>query len=311
MKTKVPTAEEMLSAGVHYGHKSRHWHPKMKKYIHSSHDNVHIIDLYKTQDKLKEAMEFLVDTAKSGKRVIFIGTKDQCRETVEIEAKNSGALFVTERWFGGTLTNFEQIKKNRDELVELKKKMQEDGFKDSTKKERLLVSRKIEKLEKMHGGLVGLNNMPGALVVIDARREKTAVREANATNVPVIALVDTNTDPSGVDYIIPSNDDAIKSTALIIRVLAEAVSEGTSEAMKKPVTDDSKTSKSGHSGLSAGALAKEGGEGNEPIESKNSKSDSKNSKESKTEVAKPKTSTKKATKPTPKKDSKKSSTKKK
>lgn len=301
MKTKVPTAEEMLAAGVHYGHKSRHWHPKMKKYIHSSHENVHIIDLYKTQQKLQEAMEFLVDTAKSGKRVIFIGTKDQCRETVEIEAKNSGALFVTERWFGGTLTNFEQIKKNRDELVALKKQMEEYGFKDSTKKERLLISRKIEKLEKMHGGLVGLNSMPGAIVVIDARREKTAVREANDTNVPVIALVDTNTDPSGVDYIIPSNDDAIKSTALIIRVLAEAVSEGTSEAMKNPVADDSKTSKSGHSK----------GEGNEPIESKNSKSDSKNSKESKKEVAKPKAATKKATKAKPKKTAKKSSAKKK
>lgn len=243
MKTKVPSAEEMLKAGVHYGHKSRHWHPKMKQYIHSSYNKVHIIDLYKTQQKLEEAMQFLVDVAKSGKRIIFVGTKDQCRETLEIEAKNSGALFITERWFGGTLTNFDQIKKTRDELVDLKKKMEENAFGELTKKERLLISRKIEKLEKMQGGLVGLNSMPGALVVIDARREKTAVREANDTNVPVVSLVDTNTDPSGVDYIIPCNDDAIKSTALIIRALAEAVKEGSSEAMKASALKQSKESK--------------------------------------------------------------------
>jgi len=257
MKTKVPSAEEMLKAGVHYGHKSRHWHPKMKKYIHSSYNKVHIIDLYKTQQKLKEAMQFLVDTAKSGKRVIFVGTKDQCRETLEIEAKNSGALFVTERWFGGTLTNFDQIKKARDELVDLKKKVKENAFAKLTKKERLLISRKIEKLEKMHGGLVGLNNMPGALVIIDARREKTAVREANDTNVPVVSLVDTNTDPSGVDYIIPCNDDAIKSTALIIRVLAEAVSEGSSEAMKSSTPKQHKKSSEDKSSKSKKIKVKE------------------------------------------------------
>jgi small subunit ribosomal protein S2 len=232
MKTKVPTAEEMLAAGVHYGHKSRHWHPKMEKYIHTNHNGVHIVDLYKTREALQKAMEVLFETAKLGKRIIFVGTKEQCKQTIETEAKNSGALYITERWFGGTLTNFDEIKRNRDELVTLKKQMEDGGFKDLTKKERLLISRKIEKLEKMHGGLVGLNDTPGAVVVVDARREKTAVSEANKTGVPIIALVDTNTDPSSIDYTIAGNDDAIKSVALVVRALGEAVAEGSEQALK-------------------------------------------------------------------------------
>lgn len=225
-KSITPSVEEMFEAGVHFGHKSRHWHPKMEKFIHSSFKGVHIIDLVKTQSQLKEAQEFLTKVATIGKRVIFVGTKDQAKEIVKNEAKNCGGLYVIQRWFGGTLTNFDEIKKNIDKMVNLKKQMDEGTFNKNTKKERLLIQREIEKLEMQYGGLVGLNDLPGAVVVVDAKREKTAIRECRQTGVPVIAITDTNTNPLGIEYVIPANDDAIKSVAMLVRSLSQAVEEG-------------------------------------------------------------------------------------
>lgn len=223
---KIPNPQEMLDAGVHFGHQSKHWHPRMEKYIFKKHSGIHVVDLYKTEEKLKTAVDFVTKVASTGKRIIFVGTKPQSKETIEIEAKRSGALFVTERWLGGTLTNFKALKENRDKLVTMKTKMEKGDYKDLTKKERLMISREIEKSEINYGGLVGLSEQPGLVFVVDARREKTAVLECKSMNVPVVSLVDTNTDPSLIDYVIPGNDDAIKSVALITRVIADAVIEG-------------------------------------------------------------------------------------
>ena len=166
----IPTPQKMMEDGVHFGHQTRHWHPKMAKFIYTKHSNLHIIDLFKTQEKLKEAADFLKSVASKGERIIFIGTKPQCKEAIEIEAKKCGALHVTERWFGGTLTNFKEIKSNRDKLVNYKSKLEKGEYNNLTKKERLLISREIEKLDINFGGLVGLNSMPGAVFVVDARR---------------------------------------------------------------------------------------------------------------------------------------------
>lgn len=222
----VPTPKQMLDAGVHYGHQTKHWHPNMEKYIYTKASGIHVIDLLKTHEALSKAADDLKAFAQQGKRIIFIGTKPQSKETVEIEAKRSGALYVTERWIGGTLTNFDEIKKNRDKLVSLKSKLESGEFDKLTKKERLLISREIEKLTINFGGLLGLTEQPAAVFVVDGRREKTAIRECNALGVPVYALVDTNTDPEGIDCVIPGNDDAIKSVALIVRTIADSILDG-------------------------------------------------------------------------------------
>lgn len=228
-KVKTPKIEELLAAGVHFGHQVRRWYPKMEKYIYTVKKNIHIIDLEQTEANLKDAAEFLYDTAKNGGQVILVGTKKQARDIIEIEAKRSGALFVTERWIGGTVTNFKVIKKNIDKLLSLIKRKEAGELEKYTKKERLLMDREIEKLQRYVGGIASLKGVPSAVVVIDTKREKTAIREANSFKVPVVALVDTNSDPSGVKYVIPGNDDAIKSIALILQTLGNAIEEGYKE----------------------------------------------------------------------------------
>lgn len=226
-KYKIPTIKELISAGVHFGHQVKRWHPEMEPYIYTVKKNVHIIDLEVTERLLGEAAEFLYQQAKSGKKVIFVGTKKQARDIIENEAKNSGAMYVTERWLGGTLTNFEIIKKNNiDKMLDLKSKMEKGEFDHYTKKERLLIDREIERLERYVGGLANLKKLPDVLVVVDSKREKTAVREAMRAKIPVVALLDTNADPKGIDYLIPVNDDAIKSIALVIKTLASAIEAG-------------------------------------------------------------------------------------
>ncbi len=226
MNINMPTAEDLLKAGVHFGHQKKHWHPKMQQFIYSTHQKVHIIDLFKTIEQLKKAAQAAYDVAKKGEKIIFLATKPQSRELVTAEAKRCGALYVTERWIGGTLTNFEEIKKNRDSLLKYQKGLKEGDYKDLTKKERLMIQRKVEKLKKVYEGLVGLKSLPGLIYVVDARRERTAVAEAQKVGVPVIALTDTNTDPSNIDYVIPGNDDAIKSVSLITKVISDAVFAG-------------------------------------------------------------------------------------
>lgn len=225
-KYKLPKIQEMLDAGVHYGHQAKRWHPKMEPYIYTVNKNVHIIDLEKTEELLEKACEFLYEQASKGKVIVFVGTKRQSKALVEKEAKRCGALYVTERWIGGTITNFETIKKNIDKLLDYIKGREEGKFSMYTKKERLMIDREIEKLQVAYGGISSLKKEPEALFVIDPKREKTAVREAKRSGVPVVALIDTNADPTGIDYPIPGNDDAIKSVALVLRTISDAIEEG-------------------------------------------------------------------------------------
>ena len=226
-KYKTPKIQDLIDAGVHFGHQVKRWHPSMEPYIYTARKNLHIIDLEVTEKLLKEASDFLFEIAKKGGKIVFVGTKKQARDVIEIEAKNSGAMYVTERWLGGTVTNFEVIKKNNiDKLLDLKRKKEEGELEMYTKKERLLIDREIERLERFVGGLTNLKKAPDAMVVIDSRREKTAIREANRANIPIVALIDTNCDPAGIEYPVPGNDDAIKSIAIVVKAMSEAVAEG-------------------------------------------------------------------------------------
>ncbi len=239
-KVKVPSVEELFGVGAHFGHKSKHWHPKIKKFVHSTVKGIHVVDLTKTQQQLEKAVEFLNETAKNNKRIIFVGTKEQVRQIIETESMDCGALYVTDRWYGGTLTNFDNIRRNINKYIDLKTKLETNTLNDRTKKEKLLIQREVEKLAKSYEGLVGLTSMPGAVVIVDAKREKTAVNECKILNVPIVAICDTNTDPSNIDYPIPANDDAIKSVDLIIRTLGEAVKQGYSEVKKAEDTKEAK-----------------------------------------------------------------------
>jgi small subunit ribosomal protein S2 len=232
---KIPTIKELFEAGVHFGHHTRRWHPAMESYIFTVKNDIHIIDLEQSLEKLEKACEFLYETAKKGGDIIFVGTKRQCREIVELGAKRCGAKFVTERWLGGTITNFHIIKKNVDKLIDKKKGREEGAFDKYTKKERLLIDREIEKLNKNVGGLLGLKGVPAAIFVVDPKREKTAVSEAIKAGLPLVALIDTNSDPRSITYPIPGNDDAIKSTAIIVKAIADAVENG-----YKDVNEESK-----------------------------------------------------------------------
>ena len=228
-KYKVPKIQEMIDAGVHFGHQTKRWHPKMEPYIYTVSKGVHIIDLEKTEEMLRKACDFLYEQASMGKIIVFVGTKKQSKDIIEKEAKRSGALYVNERWVGGTITNFETIKKNIDKLLSYLKSREEGKFSIYTKKERLLIDREIEKLQASYGGISSLRKTPEVLFVIDTKREKTAIREAKRSGVPVVAIVDTNANPKDIDYPIPGNDDAIKSVALIVRAIADAVEEGYKE----------------------------------------------------------------------------------
>jgi small subunit ribosomal protein S2 len=243
MKYKLPKIEDLYDAGAHYGHQDRRWHPKMQKYIYTAKDSMHIIDLEQTLACLDKACQVLHDMAKVGGQVIFVDTKRQARTIIETEAKACGALFVNERWLGGTITNYKTIKKNIDKLLSHIKNRELGEFNKYTKKERLLIDREIEKLQKIVGGLVGLKGAPSAVFVVDPRKEKTAVREAARAGIPVIAIIDTNSDPTGIDYVIPANDDAIKSIALIMRSISEAVAEGYTEFDKQTKDEAKKAAK--------------------------------------------------------------------
>ncbi|RJR28045.1 30S ribosomal protein S2 [candidate division WWE3 bacterium] len=228
-KYKLPKIEELFEAGVHIGHQARRWHPKMERYIFTVEKKIHIINLEETEKNLDNACEFLYKTASEGGQIIFVGTKRQASQIVKAEAARAGALFVTERWLGGTITNYRIIKKNMDKLVSNLKKRETGEFQVYTKKERLLIDREIENLQRFVGGIVNLKGKPEAVFVIDPRKEKTAVKEAKKYKVPVVALIDTNSDPSDIDYPIPGNDDAIKSISLIVSTVADAVESGYKE----------------------------------------------------------------------------------
>lgn len=232
-KYKVPTIKDMIEAGVHFGHQVKRWNPRMEKYIYTVNKGVHIIDLEQTEELLGKACEFLFNEASKGNTIVFVGTKRQSKEIIEKEAKRCGAMYVTERWVGGTITNLETIRKNIDKLLDFLKGREEGTYAKRTKKERLLIDREIEKLEKAYGGIVNMKKEPNVLFVIDPKREKTAIREANRAGIPVISLIDTNANPEGVSYPIPGNDDAIKSASLIVKAIADSIEEGYKEYGKK------------------------------------------------------------------------------
>lgn len=214
---------DLLEAGVHFGHQTRRWNPKMKSFIFTERNGIHIIDLRKTLDRLIRAQNLVRQVVLSGERVLFVCTKRQLRGIIEQEAVRSGSFYVTERWLGGMLTNFQTIRKQIRRLRELERGQEENAFEFYTKKERLLLERERQRLEKYLEGVKEMTRLPGAVYVVDARKEIIAVKEAHRLGIPVIAITDTNADPDLIDHPIPGNDDAIRSVALITGVLADAI----------------------------------------------------------------------------------------
>ena len=221
----VISMKQLLEAGVHFGHQTRRWNPKMAEYIFTERNGIYIIDLQKTAKKIEEAYAFVRDVALDGKDILFVGTKKQAQEAITEEAKRIGRYYVNNRWLGGMLTNFKTIRKSIDRLYQLQK-MEEDGtFELLPKKEVMKLKKEMEKLEKNFGGIKEMKDMPGAMFVVDPRKEKIAIAEAKRLNIPVVAIVDTNCDPEEVDYVIPGNDDAIRAVKLIVECIANAVLE--------------------------------------------------------------------------------------
>ena len=216
--------EQLLEAGVHFGHQTRRWNPKMKPFIFTERNGIHIIDLRKTLDRLKLAQQAAREVVLRGDKVLFVCTKKQLRSVIETDAEESGAFFVTERWLGGMLTNFQTIRKQIRRLKELERGQQENAFEFYTKKERLMLDRERIKLDKYLAGVKDMGRLPGAIFVIDAKREIIAVREAAKLGIPIIAITDTNADPDLIDFPVPGNDDAIRSVSLITHAIAESIS---------------------------------------------------------------------------------------
>ena len=215
--------EKLLEAGVHFGHQTRRWNPKMKRFIFAERNGIHIIDLRKTLDRLKAAQQAVREVVLRGERILFVCTKKQLRGVVEEEAKNSGSYWVTERWLGGMLTNFQTIRQQIRRLKELERGAEENAFEFYTKKERLMLERERIKLDKYLAGVKDMSRLPGAIFVVDARREGIAVKEAKKLGIPIIAITDTNADPNAVDFPIPGNDDAIRSVTLIAKAMADSI----------------------------------------------------------------------------------------
>ncbi len=222
----VISMKQLLEAGVHFGHQTRRWNPKMAKYIFTERNGIYIIDLQKTVKKLEEAYFFVRDIAASGESVLFVGTKKQAQDAIKEEAERCGQFFVNARWLGGMLTNFKTMRTRITRLTQLLK-MQENGTFDLLpKKEVIKLQLEIAKLEKYLGGVKEMKKLPGALFVVDSRKEKNAIAEARKLGIPIVAIVDTNCDPDEIDYVIPGNDDAIRAIKLISQTMANAVLEG-------------------------------------------------------------------------------------
>ncbi|MBI5474501.1 MAG: 30S ribosomal protein S2 [Ignavibacteriae bacterium] len=221
---------ELLAAGCHFGHLTRRWNPKMKPYIFMERNGIHIIDLMKSRDLLEDACNAIANVVAEGKRVLFVGTKKQASAILKDEAVRCQQFYVSERWLGGSLTNFTTIRKSVKRLTNIEK-MESDGtFDKITKKEGLFLQREKEKLNNVLSGVVEMTRLPGALFVVDVKKEAISVKEANRLGIPVFAIVDTNCEPDGIDYIIPANDDAIKSIQVILKAVGDAILEGRERA---------------------------------------------------------------------------------
>jgi small subunit ribosomal protein S2 len=221
--------KELLEAGVHFGHQSSRWNPKMRRFIFAQRNGIHIIDLQKTVKALQEAQQAVREVTLNGDRVLFVCTKRQLRPIVEAEAARCGGFFVTERWLGGMLTNFSTIRKQIRRLKELERGLDEGAYEFYTKKEQLMLSRERDKLVKYLGGVKDMGRLPGAIFVVDAKKEMIAVKEANKLGIPVIAIADTNADPDVIDYPIPGNDDAIRSVLVITKAISDSIEQARRE----------------------------------------------------------------------------------
>ncbi len=231
----VISMKALLQSGVHFGHRTHKWHPAMKPYIFTERNGIHIIDLQKTVKAVQQAFSVVRNTVSEGGTVLFVGTKRQAQETIQDEAIRAGMPYVTVRWLGGMLTNWRTIRQRINELERLERMREKGDFGRLTKKEALILTRKMERLESLLGGIRQMTRLPELIFVVDVRREATAIHEANLLNVPVIALVDTNCDPTNIDYVIPSNDDAIRAIKLLVSKVAEAAIEG--GALRKDVEE--------------------------------------------------------------------------
>jgi len=223
------TYQELLDAGVHFGHLTRKWDPKMAKYIFMERNGIHIIDLNKTLIKLEEAASAIKQVVKSGRKVLFVATKKQAKDIVAAQAKAVNMPFVTERWLGGMLTNFATVRKSIKKMSNIDKMTKDGTYSVLSKKEKLMIQRERVKLENLLGGIADLNRLPAALFIIDVKKEHIAVSEALKLNIPTFAMVDTNSDPTNIDFPIPSNDDATKSINLITEIIGKAIQEGLEE----------------------------------------------------------------------------------
>lgn len=233
MATKMPSLAEMLKAGVHFGHQSSRWHPKMEPYIFGSRNGIHIIDLEKTQVEMEKTYEEVKKLVASGKVILFVGTKRQAREIIKGAAQKCGMPYLTERWIGGLLTNFDECKRRLKKYKSLKEQVASGEVEKYTKKEQSDIKKQIEKMDKYLAGLVALEKMPDALYVADMRVEKTAITEARKMEVPVIGVCDTNVDPTKATCVIPANDDAVNAIQMIADFIVEAVNEGKKEFEQK------------------------------------------------------------------------------
>lgn len=225
--------KELLEAGVHFGHQTHRWNPKMKEFIFGERNGIHIIDLQKTQRYFREAINFVTEAASQGKRFLFVGTKRQAQDAVAEEAQRCGQFYVNQRWLGGLLTNFQTIRKSIDRLHELERMRADGSHARLPKKEVIRLERKREALEKNFVGIKNMTQLPDVLVVIDTDKEETAVREARRLNIPIVAIVDTNCDPDGITYLIPGNDDALRAVRLFVSKIADAIIAGQQMAAKE------------------------------------------------------------------------------
>jgi small subunit ribosomal protein S2 len=230
---KKPEYKDLLDAGVHFGHLTRKWDPQMKPYIFMEKNGIHIIDLNKTLASLDEASNAVKNIVRSGRKIMFVATKKQAKEIVADEARRLNMPYITERWLGGMLTNFATIRKSLKKMSGIDKMMKEESYTALAKRERLMISRDREKLERVLGGIADLSRLPSALFIVDIKREHIAVKEAKKLNIPVFAIVDTNSNPNEVDFPIPANDDAWKSIDLLVRAFGSAIEEGLSERKKE------------------------------------------------------------------------------
>ncbi len=236
------TVKQLLEAGAHFGHQTSRWHPRMKKYIFTKRNGIHIIDLEQTAGMLETACNFIRDLVAEGESVLFVGTKKQAQEAIELEADRCGMYYVKQRWIGGVLTNFATIQSRIDYLVRLEDQKARGEFSRLPKKEALKLDEQIVRLNRLMGGFKEMTRLPGALFIVDPTKERIALAEAKRVNIPVVALVDTNCNPDTIDYSIPSNDDAVRSIKLICNKVAEAVIEGKAGNMAEELTETAEIS---------------------------------------------------------------------